>query len=803
MNDFRLALRSLARSRSFTLVALATIAISIGATAALFSVVHGILLDPLPYPDPSTLVIVWQTDAHNDSFSEAASQPDYIDWKAEAKSFSHLAATTTAEVNLLPRDGAPVRLQAVAITHDFFDVLGVHPALGRPFTRHENAMGGPPAAILTWGLWRDRFGGDPEIVGKPVRLDGSETTVVGVTGRTFWLGQEADILVPIVPVLGSLGEVRGVHSSVVWGRIAPGVTHAQAQQEMTAISRELEGRYPDDNVGRGARIETLHEAIVGDVRRPILILFAAAVLVLLIGCANVAGLLVARGVGRAREISVRASLGAGRARLLRQLLVEALTLSLLGGVAGVFIAFWGARLLVAEAPDTIPRLENVALDPEVLGFTLVAAVASGLLFGLLPALRLSRAPLAAALRASERGAAGGGASSRHLLVVTEIALAVVLTIGAGLLLKSFAHLLRVEPGFDPPGLFTFDVSLPTATYPVPSRSDYPQWPEAFRFYEELLPALRGTPGVEAAALAMHHPLRRGWTSTILVEGREPAEGPQDEQRVRAVSPGYFGTIGAAILRGRDVRDDDTADRPLVLLINQSFADRYFPGEDPIGKRLRFWGNVREIVGVVADVRFAGPRNDSEPAIYPPLAQVPMGEIAVIVRGAGSNPLAHYGAVRAALARVDPSVAPSNVRTLDQLLSESIGTERFQMLLVTLFGGTALLLAAIGVFGLVAYQVEQRRREIGVRMALGADRGDIVGMILSEGGRLAAAGIALGAAAALALTRVLEATLFEVGTRDFGVYATVILLLAGVALAASWLPARRAATVDPNVVLRYE
>ncbi|HVR44070.1 MAG TPA: ABC transporter permease [Thermoanaerobaculia bacterium] len=800
--DVRLAVRSLGKSPVFAATALLTIALAIGATASVFSVVHGILLDPLPYPEPSRLAIIWQTDAHNDSWEETASYPDYLDWKREARSFSTLAGTTTVEVNLLPRDGSPVRLQGVAASHDFFDVLGVRPAVGRAFTPEEDAMGGPQAVILSWALWRDRFGSDPGVVGTSIRLDGADTTVVGVTGESFWLGQQADLLVPLRPVLGTLGEVRGVHNVAVWGRIAPGVTRDRAQEEMSAISAELERLYPDDNVGRGANVEPLHEAAVGDVRRPLIVLFAAAVLVLLIGCANVAGLLIARGVARNREMAIRASLGARRWTIFRQLVVESLTLSLLGGAAGVLLAFWGVRVLLAMAPETIPRLANVGLNPSVLGFALLVSLGSGLLFGTIPAFRISRQALAWSVRDAERGSAARRSGSRQLLVAGEIALAVILTIGAGLLLRTFWNLIRVEPGFQPRGLMTFDVSLPQASYPVPSRTDYPNWPTAIRFYDRFLEELRATPGVESAALAMHHPLRRGWTSTIRVVGRERTEGPQDEQRVRSISPGYFATIGTPILRGRDVSAEDGAGRPLVTVINQAFVDRYFPGEEPLGQRLLFWGQQREIVGVVANVRFRRPREESEPAIYPPLAQVPMGEVAVVVR-AGSNPLVHFGAVRAALARADREIATSNVRTLGQILGDSIGTVRFQMVLIALFGATALLLAAIGTFGLIAYQVEQRRREIGVRMALGADRGNVVGMVVSEAARMAAAGLAAGLAGALVLTRFLETTLFGVGTRDLAVYAGAVVLLAAVALVASWIPARRAGGVDPVTVLRWE
>ncbi|MGK2858262.1 MAG: ABC transporter permease, partial [Thermoanaerobaculia bacterium] len=758
--DIRQAFRSLSRSPSFTAVALLTMAISIGATAAIFSVVHGILLDPLPYADPDRLAIVWQTDAHNDSWNEAASGPDYRDWKRETRTFERLGAATLRELNLLPSDGAPLRVDAMAISHDFFDVLGVRPALGRAFTAEEDVVGGPAAAILSHALWQERFAGDPSILGRTIRLDGRDHEVVGVAGGGLRFAGEPHVLVPLMPAIGDLGDSRGVHNVVVWGRLAQNATIETAQHEMSGIMQELERLYPDDNRGRGARVEPLHEAIVGDVRLPVTILFGASILVLLIGCANVAGLLIARGIRRGREIAVRASLGAARWRLLRQLVVESLLLSVTGGALGILIAWWGIGVLTALAPSSIPRLENVEVDPIVLGFMLALSVASGLLFGIFPALRTSKAALGSTARGAARAVSHG--RSRHLLVVAEIALALTLTAGAGLLVRTVYNLMQVDPGFQPKGLFTFDISLPETKYPVPPRSTYPEWPEATRFYERLLAELESTPGVESIALAMNHPLRRGWTSTITVEGREPVDGPRDEQRLRAVSPGYFRTIGAPIVKGRAFTGDDRFGREPVVIVNQAFVDRYLPGEEPLGRKLNFWGVSRSIVGVVADVRFMGLREPAAPAVYPPLAQVPMTEVAVIVR-AGENPLTHFSAVRSGLARVEPDVAPSNVQTLDQILAGAIGPERFQMILLSLFGATALLLATIGVFGLIAYQVEQRRAEIGVRMALGADGPDIVRMLVREAGSLAVAGILFGGMAAWLSSRYLESLLFSVGT----------------------------------------
>ncbi|MCA1732491.1 MAG: ABC transporter permease, partial [Acidobacteria bacterium] len=529
--DIRQAVRSLRRSPAFTAVALLTMAISIGATAAIFSVVHGILLDPLPYADPDRLAIVWQTDAHNDSWSEAASGPDYRDWKRESRTFERLGATTVRELNLLPPDGAPLRVDATAISHDFFDVLGVRPALGRAFTAEEDVVGGPAAAILSHALWQERFAGDPSILGRTIRLDGRDHEVVGVTEGGLRFAGEPQVLVPLMPAIGDLGESRGVHNVVVWGRLAKNATIETAQHEMSAIMQELERLYPDDNRGRGARVEPLHEALVGDIRRPVTILFGASILVLLIGCANVAGLLIARGMRRGREIAVRASLGAARWRLLRQLVVESLLLSVTGGAFGILVAWWGIGALTALAPSSIPRLENVEVDPVVLGFMLAVSVASGLLFGIFPALRTSKAALGSTARGAARAASHG--RSRHLLVVAEIALALTLTAGAGLLVRTVVNLMQVDPGFQPRGLFTFDISLPETKYPVPPRSTYPEWPEATRFYERLLAELESTPGVESIALAMNHPLRRGWTSTITVEGSEPVDGPRDEQRLRA------------------------------------------------------------------------------------------------------------------------------------------------------------------------------------------------------------------------------------------------------------------------------
>jgi putative ABC transport system permease protein len=798
--DIRQAFRSLLRSPAFTAIALLTMAISIGATAAIFSVVHGILLDPLPYSDPQRLAVVWETDAHNDSWSEGASIPDYLDLKRSARMFESLAAISLRELNLAPRDGAPQRLQALAISHDFFEVIGTRPELGRPFLMEEDRRGAPPVAILSHQLWQDQFGGRPDVLNRTARLDGTEYAIVGVLSSGARLPGNPDVLVPLTPALGDLGESRGVHNAVVWGRLARGATFEAAQHEVSAVMKELEGLYPDDNRGRGARVEPLHEAIVGEVRQPVLLLFGASVLVLLIGCANVAGLLIARGARRGHEIAIRASLGAARWRLLRQLIVESMMLSFAGGSLGIWVAWWGVGALTAIAPSSIPRLENVSIEPAVLGFMVAVSLVSGLSFGIFPALRTSRTALGRSAHGTARGAAAG--SSRRLLVVGEIAMAVMLTAGAGLLIRTFVNLARVDPGFQPRGLLTFDISLPEAKYPVPPRSVYPEWPEATRFYEQLLAELAVTPGVESAALAMNHPLRRGWTSTITIEGREPVEGPQDEQRLRAVSPGYFATIGTPVVSGRDLTPDDRYARPAVVLINETFARRYFPDENPIGRSVRFWGVPRTIVGVVGDVRFMGVRERVEPAVYPPLLQVPMTEVAVIVR-AGAQPMAHLGAVLHVLERVEPDVAPSNVETLNQILAAAVGPERFQMILLSLFGATALALAAIGVFGLIAYQVEQRRPEIGVRMALGAAGRDIVRMLIGEAGRLAVAGALIGVLGASLLNRYVETMLFSVGSNDPLVLALVAATLILAALVAAWIPARRAATVNPNEVLRNE
>ncbi|MGH9457871.1 MAG: ABC transporter permease [Thermoanaerobaculia bacterium] len=799
MNDFHLALRSLARSRSFSLVALATIAISIGATVSIFSVVHGVLLEPLPFRDPSRLVTIWETDAHNASFEELASAPDYADWKREARSFSGMAGTTQRQVNVRS-DGGTERLTALGVTRDFFDVVGLPLHVGRTFLATEDAPGGAPAVILPWAMWQERFGGDPAVVGRSLVVDGTPHAIVGVAARAMRLGDPTPLFVPFAQIAGPFLDARGVHDVFVWARLAPGATLEGARHEMVGIMRELERLYPNENRGRGAAVEPMHEVLVGDVREPVLVLFGAAGLVLLIGCANVAGLMLARGIGRARELEVRAALGASRWHVVRQVLTESLVLALAGAAAGTLLALWGVRLLTSFAPNRLPRIENIDVDPAVLGFSLLSAVLSGLLFGILPAVRASGS--VSRFAASGRGITGRRARARTLLVAGEIAFAVVLTIASGLLLRSFWNLVRVDPGFEPRGLVTFNIALPSSSYPEPSGDEYPGWPEVTEFYERLLHELRTTPGLESAALAIHHPLNRGWRSPIRVDGRPVPEGPVDKERMRGVSPGYFATIGTPILRGRDLDAGDTAEAPKVVLINEAFAQRHFPGENPVGRRIWFWGQSREIVGLVANVRFMGPRRPAEPAFYPPLAQVPTSDVAVVVR-AGANPLAHLGAIREALERADPALAPSDIRTLDRILLDSIGTERFQMLLISLFGATALLLAAVGIFGLVAHQVEQRRAEIGIRMALGATRRDVTGMVVGEGGRLAAAGAGMGVAAALALTRVLESTLFEVDTRDAAVYAAAIASFAVVALIASWLPARRAAAVDPNIVLRYE
>ncbi len=800
IQDLRYALRSLSKSPGFTAIAVATLALGIGANTAIFSVVHSVLWKPLPFASPQRLAVIWETDIHNGELDGGASWPDYRDWKAQAGAFSSLAAAKRLHLNLTEGGQQPERVAASAVSHELFPLLGARPALGRAFSEADDRPGAPGAVVLSDALWRGRFAASPEVLGRPISLDGKACIVVGVMAPRFEFPQQTQAWVALEPNLAPFGDVRGVHNLTVFGRLAKGASLETAGAQMGSIALRLARQYPDDNAGRGTRVQDLREAEVGDVRPALLVLLGAVALVTLIACANVSGLLLARAATRSREVAIRRALGAGRGRLLRQLLTESLLLAILGGASGLALAAWGTDVLLALAPRALPRTAEVGLHLPVLAFSLGVSIAAGILAGLAPALGATRS-VALALR-EEDSRTASRSRGRAALVVAQVALACVLATGAGLLLKSLHNLLRVDPGFRVSGLLTAELTLPDSRYPMPSGKDWYRWPEVLRFYDAILPRLQALPGASSAALAINHPLRPGWTSQIEVEGRPQQPGARDEVRIRAITPDYFRTIDTPILRGRALNTGDRQDTAPVLVINEALARKYFPDVDPVGQKISFWGQSREVVGVVRDVRFRGLASGADPAVYPSLLQTPISSLAVVIRAQG-DPASLIPALREAVRSADPDVALYNIKTADTLLTESLGAPRFQTTLLSAFGAAALLLAALGLYGLLAYAVTRRTREIGIRAALGARRADLVRMILREGFGRCLLGLVFGVAASFAAARLLSGMLYGVGAADPMVIAGVVGVLLVVALLASYLPARRAANVDPMTALRAD
>ncbi|HVE79926.1 MAG TPA: ABC transporter permease [Gemmatimonadaceae bacterium] len=801
LHDVRLALRRLTRTPGFTLVVVLTLALGIGANTAIFSVVDGILLRSLPLRAADELVMMFGASREGAKTEDSwyTSYPDYADIRAQNRVFSEMGAWTRATPSLLSPDAEPTRLRASAVTASLFPLVGVVPALGRVFLPDEEKPGAPKVALLGDALWRQRFGADPRIVGKSVLIDGEPHTVVGVMPAHFQFPGQSQLWLPATEAFSEMA--RGRHGFGVIARLQPGVTLPAAEREVRAIARRLEDQHPGTNADRTARLETAEDAIVGDVRPALLVLLGAVAVVLLIACANVANLMLARAAGRGREAAVRSALGAGRGRLVRQYLVESVVLALAGGALGLIVALWGVEFLVKAAPPDIPRLEEVGVDARVLGFMLAVALGAGIAVGIVPALHGSRVDLASTLKEGGRGTVGGrGNRLRRALVVAEVALSVILVAGAALLLRSFQHLRQVDLGFRPQRLLAVQVMLP------PSRGSEPEFVTSF--FRTLRDRVAALPGVESVALAHAHPLNPNWTSGFAIAGRDmppPGQGP--EANFRPVSPGYFRTAGIAFARGRDFTDHDVLRAPGVVIINEAFARRYFPGQDPIGQRLErgsawFEGGAAtfEIVGLVAGERFNGPTGEQLPAMYFPHAQYPFTEMELIIR-TKVEPATLTTAVRGEVWRLDRTLPVDNVRTLEEVAAQTVAVPRFNTALLAGFAALALLLAAVGVYGVLSYLVAQRAGEIGVRMALGADAARVLRMVLAEGVLLAGVGVAMGLVAALWTTRLLGSLLFGVSPTDPVTFAAVTLTLAAVAAIASWLPARRATRVDPVVAMR--
>ncbi|HJR05986.1 MAG TPA: ABC transporter permease [Pyrinomonadaceae bacterium] len=807
LQDLRYGFRMLLKSPGFTFVAVLALALGIGANSAIFSVVNAVLLRPLPFKEPERLVMLWE---RNETQDTSVAYPNFLDWRDESKAFEQMTAYRRDSFNLTGA-GEPERLAGRLVTGNFFATLGVQPFAGRDFVAEDDQPASAPTVILAHGFWQRRFGGDLSIINRQLTLNDKSYTVVGVTPADFTFGSDTDVYVPIGL---SVGEVpfykeRGSHPGLwVTGRLKPEASMEQARAELDTIMAHLGQQYPDTNKGRRVHIESLYENTVRDVRPALLVLLGAVGFVLLIACANVANLLLARSSARQKEIAIRTALGAGRWRIMRQLLTESLLLAVMGGVFGLLLALWGTDILIAAAPDDVPRLADAHVDLRVLGFTLGVAVLTGLVFGLAPALQASKTDLNESLKETERGSTGRRQRLRAALVVAEVALALVLLIGAGLMVKSLWQLQNVETGFDPNRVLALQLSL---------KGDKADPAKVRNFIAQVEQRVKSLPGVETVAFTNGLPFAGAAEQSFGIVGQPPdASGdttPHPAVRY-TTSPEYLQTLGISLRKGRYFTAQDRADSPHVVVIDETLAQKHFPNQDPLGQRLQIgWADTQpfEIVGVVGHVKHYGLDGEVpvESQFYFALDQVPAekmsfiaGGITLIVR-TQNDPQQLAGAVRAQLLAVAPDQPVFNVRTMSDIVAESIASRRFSMILLLAFALVALVLAAVGIYGVMAYSVTQRTHEIGIRMALGAQADDVLRMVLRQGLLLILTGIATGLVAAFALTRVLAGLLYGVSATDPITFAGISLLLVTVALLACYLPARRATKVDPMVALRYE
>jgi predicted permease len=805
MQDLRYGFRSLLRSKGFTLVAVLALALGIGANSAIFSVVNAVLLRPLPFDMPEQLMTVQGRNERDGSVFNEHSYPNYVDLRDQSRSFAHVAAysPTTA---FITGGEEPERVRGVIASADLFPLLGVQPALGRVFTREEDKPGAPRTVVLSYGLWQRRFGADPKIVGQEIPL-GSPTLVLGVMPQGFKYplgGDNYDFWMPLSnSVAASDLTGRGSVFLPIVARLRAGVPLEQAQAEADTIASRLAMQYPETNAGQGYALKPLHENLVGDLRPALLVLLGAVGCVLLIACANVANLLLARAAARQKEISIRTALGASRWRIVRQLLTESLLLAFMGGALGLLIAMWGIDLLLAASPADLPRLNEVALDGRAVGFTVAMTLLTGVIFGLAPALQASKADVNDALKDGGRGSSEAGSRNklRSALVVAEVAISLVLLVGAGLLAQSFLRLLNVTPGFDPERVMTLDLAM--------GRKKYPDAARQVAFMRDLLQRASTLPGVEAAGVVNPLPLNGNFDAyTFDFPGRTPfppADQPSADRRV--ISPDYFRAMSIPVRKGRPFSERDVRDAPAVVVINETFAQRYFAGAEPLGQRIVFTdapdSPAREVVGVVADVRHAGLDAPAGLEYYVPYYQAPATRVTLVARTASGDPASIAPGLRGLIRETDKDLPLWNIRTMKSLLSGSVARHRFNMTLLGIFALVALLLASLGIYGVMSYSVTHRTHEIGIRLALGARPADVLKMVLKQGMLLAGVGVALGLACSFALTRSMSSLLYGVSATDPLTFGLISLLIIIVAFAANYLPARRATKVDPMVALRYE
>jgi putative ABC transport system permease protein len=813
--DLRYSMRMLMKDPGFTLIATLTLALGIGANTAIFSVVNAVLLRPLPYAEPERLLAVGSAPQRSPGVRQAVSYPDFVDWRERNRTLEAIAVYHSATLTLTEA-GAPAHLHGQVASAELFDVLGARPQLGRVFTRPEERGGARYAAIISHGLWRQRFDSDPHIIGRALTLEHKPFEIIGVMPPGFqfpiqaepveiWVTPALDFEAPVEPGKQPVTERRGYRYLDAVARLKPGVTLAQAQAEMAGVAAALAKEYPDNNTGNGIILIPLLRDLTGDYRQALAVVFAAVACVLLIACVNLANLLLARASARQRELAVRSALGAGRARIMRQLLTESMLLALIGGWCGLLLAWWGQESLLRFLPEDLPRLSEIALNRQTFGFSFVVSLMTGVIFGLAPAWQATRIDLNEVLKDGLRGASAGAGRAwlRSALVVAEVALALMLLIGASLLAQTFAQLKRAPLGFDERNVLTASLSFSETAYAKPEQK--------IAFIQQALERVRALPGVASASAVLPLPLSGdGVGGSFEFVGRPAQRGDEPTTQMRWVSLDYYRTMKMSVLAGRDFTARDDLKTTPVAIVNRAFVKKYFPNENPLGKQMSLPMGVRadstvfQIVGVVSDVKhWKELGRPAEPELYLPYAQLPfINQMSLVVRAAGA-PAALADDVARAVHTLDGEAVLSDVKTLEQYLGNAVSQPRFSALLFSLFALLALLLGAVGLYGMVAYSVAQRTREIGIRLALGAPRGAVLRLVMRQGISLTLLGVTLGLLASYALTRLLKSLLYGVTPTDPLTFAAIALLLTFVALLACWIPAWRATKVDPLIAIRCE